>query len=207
MKKLLLSALLVLGPLYASAATVTFSVDTVYSSDCTPSSDDTLYIFTPVPFGSESTATLLPEQSCGTPYTFGSVSAGSVIQVITGAPYGAVGVSGGEDIPTFMTTVGNFILGQGAICGNSPFVSCYTFNTQATTSQFALMINVAQAGYAATMGGSIGEDVSYAGNSFVLFFIGSALAVLFSLRYWIISLLIMYIVLRFSFWVFKSIRK
>jgi hypothetical protein len=71
------------------------------------------------------------------------------------------------------------------------------------TSGVSSLVSTAAAGYTATVGSSMGSDVSFVGDSFIKIIIGSALAVLLALRYWIVALIIIAAVVYFSFKAFR----
>ncbi len=65
------------------------------------------------------------------------------------------------------------------------------------------LIASSTAGFAATTGFSIGDVVTWAGDNLIKLFIGSGLAVLYELRYWIVALIIIAAVVYFSFRAFQ----
>lgn len=65
------------------------------------------------------------------------------------------------------------------------------------------MISDAQAGFASTTGFGISDVVTWAGDNLIKLFIGSGLAVLYELRYWIVALVIIAGVVYFSYRAFQ----
>ena len=61
------------------------------------------------------------------------------------------------------------------------------------------LISAGEAGFASTTGFSVGSVVSWAGDNLIKLFLGSMLAVLYELRYWIVALIIIGLVVYFSY--------
>ena len=61
------------------------------------------------------------------------------------------------------------------------------------------MIASASGGFASTTGFSIASVVTWSGDNLIKLFIGSGLAVLFELRYWIVALIIIGAVVYFAY--------
>lgn len=61
------------------------------------------------------------------------------------------------------------------------------------------LITAAETGFASTTGFSVGSVVSWAGDNLIKLFLGSMLAVLYELRYWIVALLIISIIIFFAY--------
>jgi hypothetical protein len=73
-------------------------------------------------------------------------------------------------------------------------------------SVLGAMITTAETGFQNTVGETPAGAVSWAGDNLILLFIGSGLAVLFNLRYWILALVIMATVLFFAYRAFRFFR-
>ncbi len=61
------------------------------------------------------------------------------------------------------------------------------------------LIAAATAGFASTTGFAIGDVTTWAGDNLIKLFIGSGLSVLYSLRYWIVALIIIGAIVYFSY--------
>ncbi len=121
MKKYLLvsiGAFALLFPSLASATVVTFSDNTVYSSECVEGGES-LYIFSPVDVGSDDSAVLYPEVSCGTPFTLPVTAlSGQVVHVGVASYYSSGGLEAGVlfgDMPAY---------GYLWQCGNTSYLEC-----------------------------------------------------------------------------------
>lgn len=68
------------------------------------------------------------------------------------------------------------------------------------------IITSARTGFASTTGFTVASAVSWSGDNVVKLFIGSGLAVLYNLRYWIMALIIIYLVVFFGYRAFKFFR-
>lgn len=68
------------------------------------------------------------------------------------------------------------------------------------------LIATSSAGFAATTGFGISDVVTWAGDNLIKLFIGSGLAVLYNLRYWIVALVIIAAIVYFSFRAFQFFR-
>jgi len=68
------------------------------------------------------------------------------------------------------------------------------------------LIDAANAGFASTTGFSVDSVTSWAGDNLIKLFIGSGLAVLYTLRYWIVALIIISLVVYFSFRAYQFFR-
>lgn len=66
------------------------------------------------------------------------------------------------------------------------------------------LIDTAEAGFASTTGFSVADTVTWSADNLIKVFIGSGLALLYELRYWILALVIIAAVIYFAFraWVF-----
>ncbi len=61
------------------------------------------------------------------------------------------------------------------------------------------LVTSAETGFASTTGFAVSDVVSWAGDNLIKLFIGSTLAVLYELRYWIVALLIISVIIYFSY--------
>ncbi len=61
------------------------------------------------------------------------------------------------------------------------------------------LISTASDGFASTTGFTIGSVVTWMGTNLLTLFIGSGLAVLYELRYWIVALIIIAAIIYFAF--------
>jgi len=68
------------------------------------------------------------------------------------------------------------------------------------------IIAAAEAGFASTTGFSISSVVTWAGTNLFLLFIGSGVALLYELRYWIMALVIIAGVIYFAYRAFQFFR-
>lgn len=68
------------------------------------------------------------------------------------------------------------------------------------------LISDASTGFASTTGFGISEVVEWAGDNLIKLFIGSGLAVLYNLRYWIVALVIIGAVVYFAYRAFRFFR-
>lgn len=68
------------------------------------------------------------------------------------------------------------------------------------------MINNATSSFLATTGFDVSAVVTWAGDNLIKLFIGSGLAVLYDLRYWIVALVIISAVIYFSYRAFQFFR-
>lgn len=68
------------------------------------------------------------------------------------------------------------------------------------------LITDATTQFASTTGFSLGAVVSWAGDNLIKLFIGSGLGVLYELRYWIVALVMIGIVIYFSYRAFRFFR-
>lgn len=68
------------------------------------------------------------------------------------------------------------------------------------------LITDASAGFATTTGFTISSVVTWAGDNLIKLFIGSGLAVLYELRYWIVALVIIGAVVYFAYRAFRFFR-
>lgn len=68
------------------------------------------------------------------------------------------------------------------------------------------LITDAAAGFASTTGFSIGDVVTWSGDNLIKLFIGSGLAVLYNLRYWIVALVIIGAIVYFAYRAFRFFR-
>lgn len=121
MKNYFIVSLAVLGllsPSFASATTVTFSDNTVYSSDCVEGGH-IIYVFSPVDVGNDDSATLYDEVPCGTPFTLPVTAlSGQVVHVGTAGYY----VNGGFEVGTLFGDMPSYgFLWQ---CGNTSYAEC-----------------------------------------------------------------------------------
>ncbi len=65
------------------------------------------------------------------------------------------------------------------------------------------LITSAETGFASTTGFGISDVVTWSGDNLIKLFIGSGLAVLYNLRYWIVALVIIAAVVYFAFRAFR----
>ena len=68
------------------------------------------------------------------------------------------------------------------------------------------LITAAQVGFASTTGFAISDVVTWSGDNLIKLFIGSGLAVLYELRYWIVALVIIAAIVYFSYRAFQFFR-
>jgi hypothetical protein len=65
------------------------------------------------------------------------------------------------------------------------------------------LISTASAGFASTTGFSISSVVQWSGDNLIKLFIGSGLALLYELRYWIVALVIIGAIVYFAYRAFR----
>jgi len=65
------------------------------------------------------------------------------------------------------------------------------------------LITSATAGFATTTGFSVASVVTWTGDNLIKLFIGSGLAVLYELRYWIVALVIIGAIVYFAYRAFR----
>jgi hypothetical protein len=65
------------------------------------------------------------------------------------------------------------------------------------------LISTASEGFASTTGFSISSVVQWSGDNLIKLFIGSGLAVLYELRYWIVALVVIGAVVYFAYRAFR----
>lgn len=65
------------------------------------------------------------------------------------------------------------------------------------------LITAAEAGFSTTTGFSISDVVVWAGDNLIKLFIGSGLAVLYNLRYWIVALVVIAAIVYFAYRAFR----
>lgn len=68
------------------------------------------------------------------------------------------------------------------------------------------LIATSSAGFLATTGFNISDLVTWTGTNLIELFIGSGVALLFNLRYWIVALVIIAAIIYFSFRAFQFFR-
>ena len=68
------------------------------------------------------------------------------------------------------------------------------------------LIHAANTGFASTTGFSVDSVTQWSGDNLIKLFIGSGLAVLYSLRYWIVALIIIGALVYFAFRAFRFFR-
>lgn len=68
------------------------------------------------------------------------------------------------------------------------------------------LITAADSGFASTTGFSISDLVSWSGDNLIKLFLGSGVAVLYELRYWIVALVILAAIIYFAFRAFRFFR-
>lgn len=68
------------------------------------------------------------------------------------------------------------------------------------------LVTDASTGFASTTGFSIADVISWSGDNLIKLFIGSGLAVLYNLRYWIVALIIIAAGVYFAFRAFHFFR-
>lgn len=66
------------------------------------------------------------------------------------------------------------------------------------------LVTAASSGFASTTGFSISSVVTWAGDNLIKLFLGSMLAVLYELRYWIVGLIIIGLIVFFSYRALRS---
>jgi len=65
------------------------------------------------------------------------------------------------------------------------------------------LITTASSGFATTTGFSVASVVTWTGDNLIKLFIGSGLAVLYELRYWIVALVIIGAIVYFAYRAFR----
>jgi hypothetical protein len=65
------------------------------------------------------------------------------------------------------------------------------------------LITAAESGFASTTGFGITDVVTWSGDNLIKLFIGSGLAVLYNLRYWIVALVIIGAIVYFAYRAFR----
>lgn len=68
------------------------------------------------------------------------------------------------------------------------------------------LITEASTGFASTTGFSVASVVEWTGDNLITLFIGSGLAVLYELRYWIVALVIIAAIVYFAYRAFRFFR-
>lgn len=68
------------------------------------------------------------------------------------------------------------------------------------------LISTAEAGFASTTGFGVDDVIAWSGDNLIKLFIGSGLAVLYELRYWIVALIIIAAIVYFAFRAFRFFR-
>ena len=68
------------------------------------------------------------------------------------------------------------------------------------------LITQAQAGFSSTTGFGISDVVVWSGDNLIKLFIGSGLALLYELRYWIVALVIIAAIVYFAYRAFQFFR-
>jgi hypothetical protein len=68
------------------------------------------------------------------------------------------------------------------------------------------LITTAESGFSSTTGFTVGSVVDWAGDNLISLFIGSGLAVLYELRYWIVALVIIAAIVYFAYRAFRFFR-
>lgn len=68
------------------------------------------------------------------------------------------------------------------------------------------LITSASGGFASTTGFEISSVVVWAGDNLIKLFIGSGLALLYELRYWIVALVVIYAIVYFAYRAFRFFR-
>lgn len=68
------------------------------------------------------------------------------------------------------------------------------------------LVTEASAGFASTTGFPISGVVTWTGDNLITLFIGSGLAVLYELRYWIVALVIIAAIVYFAYRAFRFFR-
>ena len=66
------------------------------------------------------------------------------------------------------------------------------------------LVTAASTGFASTTGFSISSVVAWAGDNLIKLFLGSMIAVLYELRYWIVALIVIGLVIYFSYRALRS---
>lgn len=66
------------------------------------------------------------------------------------------------------------------------------------------LVSTASAGFASTTGFSIASVVTWAGDNLIKLFLGSMIAVLYELRYWIVALIVIGLVIYFAYRALRS---
>lgn len=68
------------------------------------------------------------------------------------------------------------------------------------------LITSAESGFASTTGFGISDVVTWSGDNLIKLFIGSGLAVLYNLRYWIVALVVIGAIVYFAYRAFRFFR-
>ena len=68
------------------------------------------------------------------------------------------------------------------------------------------LITDASTGFSSTTGFAVADVVAWTGDNLIKLFLGSGLAVLYNLRYWIVALVIMSVIIYFAYRAFRFFR-
>jgi hypothetical protein len=68
------------------------------------------------------------------------------------------------------------------------------------------LITDASVGFASTTGFGLGSVVTWTGDNLIKLFIGSGLAILYELRYWIVALVMISVIVYFAYRAFRFFR-
>lgn len=68
------------------------------------------------------------------------------------------------------------------------------------------LISTAESGFSSTTGFTVASVVDWMGDNLISLFIGSGLAVLYNLRYWIVALVIIGAIVYFAYRAFRFFR-
>lgn len=143
--------------------------------------------------GDAETATWYEADTSSHTVSKSSLSAGTwtfIIQANGNCEYFA-----GFPFSTFAESWNNYDTGYGTITISEPEpepepVGVFGFGT---------MLENADQGFASTTGTTVGASVAWVGDTFIKLFMGSGLALLIELRYWILALIILSCALYFSY--------
>ncbi len=109
----------------------------------------------------------------------------------------ACNYTGGAGSATGETDCLAFITGNGMTYTSGTFT--YPAPAEEVSNPFSGLIDTADSGFTNTTGFSMAAGVGFASDNVIKLFIGSAMSVLYYLRYWILALIIISSIIYFSF--------
>ena len=124
---------------------------------------------------------------------------GTVTEPYNGATWYYYGVPHNPDPTSFI-----YFQGVQQNVQETPTITATTCS-DGSSSNLAF-ISAASNGFASTTGFTVGSVVSFAGENFYKLFIGSGTLVIYSIRYWIMALIIIYLSVFFAFRALKFYR-